>query len=301
MSIVENSKLSLRYCKNHIIDKGYLIGFTGKQSLCYDSDFNKISTFDKLKYVYNGDVSPNGENILLISNENRFSVHNFPNLELLYNISVKAPYNGNLEGKACWSFDGKKIFLCALNDETINSSLKVFDICSRSFEVDMLKEKYWLMHISRINTKKKYLLIGFNRKDLKTYLIWFDGENFTEHCLSGFDDVVTSVKYNELYDSIDVCYERGLISYDCSGNRIENKLLNVSGLDYMDFVTDMCASEDESILYIGTLKEVCVLDKETNKIIDRLTINSSVNKISEITNHKIIVSTWDGIRFFEYR
>ena len=40
--------------------------------------------------------------------------------------------------------------------------------------------------------------------------------------------------------------------------------------------------------------------KISNKIIDKLSIEYGVNKISEISMHKIIISTWNGVRFFEY-
>ncbi len=300
MALVENKELTIKNCKNYIVENGYFVGFTGKRALCYDNDFNLISSIDKLKYVYYGDISPDGKNILLTSTGNTFSIHRFPDFELIYKSNIKAPYNGNLEGNACWSFDSEKVLLCATNDDTINSTFKIFNLNQCVFEEELLKEKYWLTHIMRINEKKKYLLIGFNRKDLKTYLIWFDGNKFSEHCLMGCDDIITSVKYNSFDDSIDICCNKSIMHYDCSGNQLKNNLSKIPEFKNAETVTDICVSKDNSIAYIGSLSGFYVLDMKSKKIMEEVNIEYGVHKISEISKNKIIVSTWNGVRSFEY-
>lgn len=300
MALVENKKFTFKKCKNFIIENGYFIGLSGQQAVCYDSEFKLVSSVDKLRYVYHGEISPDGKKILLASTENRFSIHKLPDLELICKATVKSPYNGNLEGNACWSFDNKKILLCALNDETINSSLKIFDVCNGKFEGDLLKEKYWLMHIIRIEAKKRYLMVGFNRKDLKTYLIWFDGIDFSEFCLEGCNDIVSKVRYNELNDCIDVLSNNSLTRYDCNGKKLKFISFYLSEKDELDSIMDVCISNDKSVAYIATLNGISVLDIKSNKVIDKLEIEYGVNKISEISNCNIIVSTWNGARIFEY-
>lgn len=297
---IETNEIKFKRYKSYIIDSSYFVGFTGKQAFCYDSNFEFLGTVDKLRYVYNGDISPDAEKIILISNENKFSIHKLPDLELIYKVTVKSPYNGNLEGNACWSFDSKQILLCALNEETLNSSLKIFDFETRSFTEDYLKEKYWLIKILRVIEKGKYLLVGFNRKDLKTYIIWFDGKDFSEYLLSGFNDVVTSVKYNSVYDSVDICSENTILRYDCLGNTLPSNLSDLQKYSISETVLDVCFSKNLDIAYIGTLNGIYILDMKANQIIESFQVDYGVHKITEISHNKIIVSTWNGVRIFEY-
>ena len=101
----------LKRCKSYIVHDNYFVGFTGKQALLFDDNFELSASCEKLSYVYKGELSPQNDKILMLSVENRFYINEFPSLKSINKVTVRSPYNYNTEGNGCWSFDGKKILL----------------------------------------------------------------------------------------------------------------------------------------------------------------------------------------------
>lgn len=322
-------------CKNFILDTEYLVGFTGRRVLLLDYDFQLVASCDKLSYAYTGELSPDKQKLLTVSAENRFYIHAYPSLEPIDRVTVRAPYNDGLEELGCWSFDGKKVFVCAMNSKTLNSTLRIYNADNLTEYTDLLKEKYWLQRIQAVKPKNKYLLIGLNRTDNQTYLIWYDGNRFEEFPLAGFDDAVMRANYNESNDQVEIYTGDALYLYDCHGNfakekdlrtgqtgrlsfssvlddafdddKVAEEMKNLSAalgleeLPYDDCVQDVVFSKNRSIAYVATNCRVIAYDMAAEKIIDQKTNEYEVGarKIVELSENKILVTSWDGILLYE--
>ena len=114
----------LERAKDLFVSRSYIIGCTGQKAAIMDRQLNLIHTVEGLEYVYSAEVSPDETKLLLISNGNKFYVVDMHTFEKT-RITVKAPYNYNLEGRGCWSFDGKSVWIVVQRSTGyINSTLR---------------------------------------------------------------------------------------------------------------------------------------------------------------------------------
>lgn len=332
MKFTQIKNSTLKKCKDYILAENCLVGFTGKQILLFDQHFDLIAAQGNLSYVYTGELSPRCDKLLTVSNGNRFYIHEFPSLNPIDNVTVRAPYNDNIEGRGCWSLDGKSVMICATNSKTLNSVLRVYNANDFSEYTDFLSEKYWLMDIQAVSTLNKYYLIGFNRVNFKTYIIWYDGEKFEEYPLENLNNTVFGSHFNELYNLLEI-YDSSdsILIYDCKGKLIkkqsrsigkeykisfskvfkgigpekEQKLKSLSeafgfkNMSFQDCVKNIVLSNNAPIAYVSTNCRVIAYDISACEIIDQIEIGYGVGRINEIDENKIIVSTWDGVLMYE--
>lgn len=332
MKFTQIKNSALQKCKDYIWVENGLVCFTGKQVLLFDQHFDLIAAQGNLSYAYTGELSPQCDKLLTVSNGNRFYIHEFPSLNPIDNVTVRAPYNYNIEGCGCWSLDGKSVLICAANSKTLNSVLRIYNADDFSEYADFLSERYWLIDIQAVRTLSKYYLIGFNRADFKTYIIWYDGENFEEYPLENLDNTVFGSHFNELYNLLEV-YDSSdsILIYDCKGRLIkkqsratgneyklsfskvfkgiapekEQELKSLSeafgfeNMSFQDCVNNIVLSNNAPIAYVSTNCRLIAYDISACKIIDQIEIGYGVGQINEIDKNKIIVSTWDGILVYE--
>ena len=124
-------------------------------------------------------ISRDERRLLLISTANWFYVVSLSTYEITKHL-IKGKYNDNLEGRGCWTLDGKGCLFCVTNGTSVLSSLRIYpDIKAGEFR-DLLCDKYWLTDICAAPEHNSYLITGLNRDNDKSYLIWFDGEQFRE-------------------------------------------------------------------------------------------------------------------------
>ena len=321
----------LKRCKSYIVHDNYFVGFTGKQALLFDDNFELSASCEKLSYVYKGELSPQNDKILMLSVENRFYINEFPSLKSINKVTVRSPYNYNTEGNGCWSFDGKKILICVTNSKTLNSALRVYDANDFSEYTDYLTEKYHLTDIRPVKSLNKYYLLGYKEGGLDTYIIWYDGNSFEEYVLENFDDVIMRSDFDETDNFIKIYTDNTVFKYDCRGKFIKEKNLetgkkykmsfskafeglapeaekNIEALSgalgfedmsISDSVRDIAVSEDLSVAYIATDYRVIAYDIVSEKIIDQIEIGYGVEKLEMLSENKIIVSSWNGVLLYE--
>lgn len=193
----------LSRAKNIIITKDYVIGYTGKKAVILDHALNLIHEVQGLDYVYHGSVSPDKKRLLLISNGNKFYLVDLETFEMI-RITVKAPYNYNLEGQGCWSMDGRRIYILIQNGQTLRSTLRCYDADDLTQYYDLIPEKYCLTGIIAIEKYGKYLLAGYDReRNNENFLIHFDGDTFMEYPLSARKgDVIFNIDFDATNDEV---------------------------------------------------------------------------------------------------
>ena len=146
-----------------------------------DRHLNLLHTVEGLDYVYSAHISPDETKLLLISTLNKFYIVDLQTFEKT-RITVKAPYNCNLEGLGCWSFDGRSVFI-PVNARTnfCNSTLRRYYIDSFDKYENYIADKYCITGILKMETKHSYFLTGYDRQDNnRNYFLFFDGTAFQE-------------------------------------------------------------------------------------------------------------------------
>ena len=116
----------LNYVESTKVSTKYVFGFTGSRVKIFNKEMQLIKEIPRLDHVYTGSISPDEKKLLLVSTGNRFYILSLETFELKkYTVCGREDYN--LEGRGCWSFDGKEILLCANGCSTGISALRIYD------------------------------------------------------------------------------------------------------------------------------------------------------------------------------
>lgn len=328
----------LKYAKGYCFSESYAIFCTGKSAFICDKAFNLLHTIEGLSYVYHAFVSPNEKILLLISNKNIFYLV-YLNDFSVKKYTIRGEYNTNLEGRGCWSFDGKSLYFNIFSRKTLNSALRRYTLSNDMSYEDMLIEKYWLVNIKPIKELNKYLLIGLDRKKTQIgcwHIIWFDGVLFEECPIYNENvdnDCISFAEYEAVTNTIILYGHDKTYRSDLSGRIIEDMSLStpqkitgsfseaISNLGFKsdvfenlkslssslgienvsldDSVYKVCLSFDAKKYYIGTHLGIIVIDAETKETLGSRNIEYGVQSITEISPNIIVVSTYCGIKIYE--
>ena len=326
----------LERAKNLCISQSYIIGCTGQKASIMDKQLNLIHTVEGLEYVYSAEVSPDETKLLLISNGNKFYIVDLHTFEKT-RITVKAPYNHNLEGRGCWSFDGKSIWIPVQRSTGyINSTLRRY--CVDDFEKfeDCLADKYCINGISRIDSNNTYFLTGHNRRENnRTYFIFFDGTAFREFPLETSVDMLAPTATVDMEKGVvTVASIGGCRQFTLEGKAIktiahpapkdktlrasdafmhlfdgdtekQNRLKEVSaslGLEDIsapDYITKHELSSCGSHIYLASESGFYLLDAGTGDILATVPEEYGVQNFKELALGLIAIVTWTGVKLYK--
>ena len=307
-----------------------MFAFTGKQIIAYDKCMHELNKIDGLQYAYCGLLSPDETKLLVVSSSKHFYVISTTDFASEKRV-IRGKNYANLECRGCWSFDGSGIFIPVYNEKQEQSELRVYKADDFSYSCIDFK-KYHILYIYQETTLKKYLIIGQNwdypehlhpLDDMS--LMWYDGQIFDTHPIRGFEDALLSVDLlenkHEIYlhgsESSVVCNYSGKnisdsINYDIQGVSFEKifekfnkredvrhlaedfRLNRISAKEYIHVIEYSC---DKKYCYIGTSMRLLVINTQTGEQIS-LDIEYGVQKILELDDGRILISTWSGIKSF---
>lgn len=281
MELTEIKIESLRYAKNFCFSDKYAVFCTGRKALIYDTNLSLLHQVDNLYYVYRALLSPDNRTVLLISNANLFYLLNLDNFSLeKYRIGGK--YRDNLEGRGCWSFDGRSVYLLVRNNKTFCSAIRQYDLSrDMSFE-DLFEDSFRLLSIKPVKQLKKYLLSGtdptkmlLDQSDSKK-MIWFDGKSLECYpiCEIG-TDVVRYTDYDSKSQTVLVYGFDTTLRYDIHGQFIEYVSLPKTEKILPPLSNKRKQTEVEKL--------ICNIAKQLPKdlLIKGTPITDSINKISQ--------------------
>ena len=326
----------LERAKNLCVSQSYIVGCTGQKAAIMDKQLNLIHTVEGLEYVYSAEVSPDETKLLLISNGNKFYIVDLHTFEKA-RITVKPPYSYNLEGRGCWSFDGKSVWVVVQRSTGyINSTLRRYCVDDFDKYEDYLANKYYINGISRIDTNNTYFLTGHNRQENnRTYFIYFDGTAFREFPLE------TSV--NMIAPTATVDMEKGVVTlssiagcrqFTLDGKAIktishpapndktlrtsdafmhlfdgdaekQNRLkelsesLELEGISAPDYITKHELSSCGSHIYLASESGFYLLDANTGDILATVPEEYGVQTFEELSPGLIAIATWTGVKLYK--
>ena len=277
------------------ISEKYIVGCTGRRAKILDRNLNLIADIDGLDYVYSAKFSPDENRLLLISNGNIFYTVDMETYQK-NKKTVKKPYNYNIEGKGCWSHDGKNIFIPVTNSQNLMSALRCYNSENTDEFLDLLVEKYVIIDIFKLENSDRYLIIGYPREgEQPYYAIYFDGTQFEEYLL---EDTAGDIVFHSTVDS-----ETGIITlylqskcccYQWNGTIIE--CLQFPNL--IGYVEKYVKSSCGKYLYTATKTGFYVLDSTTKEILAESKEEYGAQNCEELEKDLVAVSTWGGVKIY---
>lgn len=334
MRFIKSAHKAFSHAKAVAVSTSFIVSLSGGQARIYDAELNLLHTIKNLKCVYKCFISPDEQHLLLISITNCFYIVSLKTFEITKR-TVKGKYTDNLEGRGCWTLDGKGCLLCVTNKDSIKSALRIYpDIASGDF-YELLCDQYWLTSVAIIPEHSLYLITGYDRDNFKSYLIWFDGEKF-EKCLIDVDNMIGATVDAKYIAEKDLCIVRctgGTIACDANGKVIEevtlpnqrdvefsfadvfqkirmndekrDRITELSGqlgfeqIQIPDQVIDICYSETNPYLYIGTLQDLICVDIHTHMVETAISCPFGVRRIVEINRDFLLIETWDSVEIVQ--
>ncbi len=278
------------------ISEKYIVGCTGRRAKILDRNLNLIADIDGLDYVYSARFSPDEKKLLLISNGNIFYTVDMETCQK-NRKTVKKPYDYNIEGRGCWSHDGKNIFIPVMNTQNLMSTLRCYNSENTDNFYDLLVEKYVIKDIYKLENSSRYLIIGFVRKGKQPYYaIYFDGEQFEEYLLQ---DTAGDIVFNS-----DVNNETGVITlylhdtcclYKWNGEKIHC----IHFPKEIGYVEKLAQSSCGKYVYAATENGFYILDSDTKKILAEAEEEHGAQNCEELEKGLVAVATWGGVKIYE--
>lgn len=295
--ILNEIKKELRHSKNLTLTSRYIILYNGSSVVIYDYEFVCQRKILNLKYVYHGYVSPDETKLLLVSNTNRYYLVSLEDFSVLGTCSIKSPYNGNLEGTACW--DSKDSFLLPVqNDGSMLSTLRKYNCnSSNSFE-DFLTELFWIKYVTFVEKNNSYLIIGLDRNEDVWNVIWMDKcGNYTSYRIGYFNEAILDVCV--CYDDEKIILTGESTVYCCDfrgfcANIFENnELKNIIYHGFPLFVKR--SKNNDAIVYLGTTNELVIYDLKHQITISSYHMDFGARGIEELDDIMFVCSS-EGIK-----
>lgn len=176
MKIKKIPNKNLRSIVSFEIANGRIFGLTGRRLIELDPDLNRIAEYDGFSYTYKAKLSPDKKYLLCVSVCNIFYLLNLETGEIEKN-TVRGKYGGNLEGRGCWSFDGKFVYLPVFSQKNFISALRKYSVEDGSF-VDLFADKWKIFDIVRVQSLKKILML-VSDDNARHSFVWFDEKTET--------------------------------------------------------------------------------------------------------------------------
>ncbi len=323
----------LERAKDLCVSRSYIIGCTGPKAVILDKQRNLIHTVEGLEYVYSAEVSPDETKLLLISNGNKFYIVDLHTFEKT-RITVKAPYNDNLEGRGCWSFDGRSLWIPVQRSTgAMNSTLRCYCVDDLSQYEDYLADKYLITGIMRMETMRSFFMTGYNRQENRHYFIFFDGSGFREYPLeSGVDIVSHTATVDGEKGVVTIASVAGCRQFTLEGKVIKEishpapksktlcasdvfmhlfdmekqnrlkELSNAYGMENIsapDNILKCAPSSDGSYTYLASDSGFYLLDGVTGDVLAAVPETYGVQNFEEISTEMIAIATWSGVKLYQ--
>lgn len=321
----------LEPAKSVCLSKSYMVGCTGQKAVILDRERNLIHKVTGLNYVYAAEISPDESKLLLISNLNLFYVVDLRTFEKT-RISLRAPYKNNLDGKGCWSFDGKFLWIPLYH---INSTLRRYCAEDLTQYEDFLADKFFIQGISKLDDEKTYFMTAYNRREEnRSYFITYDGEEFREFPLENPKHVLeTSTTVDPKRGLVTLVAIEGCYQYTLEGKGLrkithpapKDKVLCASdvfgplfagdsekqekvrelstehGLEHIpapDRITKYAVSSCGTYIYLASDSGFYLLDVATEQVLATVPERFGVHQVAELAPDLLALSTWNGTKLY---
>lgn len=291
---------ALAKAKGVAISDKWIVITTGSSICIMDRNLQEIRRIEKVPGSYFVRISPDEQNVLLVSTSPLFYVLSLQDFSVR-KCTLTKEYAMNLEGRAVWSPDGREIIVAALNKHSLETAVRIYNATDLADYRQLPDLPMTAFSIGYVSSLKRYLLAG---RDLEAQLCpalaWFDGQNTTLHTVRGFDDICAlNADYDETWKAVvlygaavtGLCEQDGTMrqtlsvsqpqthktelsdAFDWLGGDDLKKLQNLCaaiGLDddeVPETIRTTCHSANGDLLFVGTDQRILVYDKEMKELL----------------------------------
>lgn len=324
---------ALSRIKDIALSDSYVIGCSGKRAVILDHRLELLDTVEQLDYVYSARMSPDEQKLLLISTGNRFYLRDIAARQTTP-VTVKAPYNHNLEGRGCWSFDGTALYIPVTHSQTLHSALRRYAADAPNQYEDFLAGEYQLIDIQRLDRRQIYVLIGKRMSDRNVCFIYYDGSTFTAYPLADTGTTVVFSSYpDESTGNITLFTSRGYCTYTAEGTLLQvhghpyavptevsfsevfethfgadspemehiRRICEAGGLEHVpvpDRIQQIEPSPDGRYIYLASQSGFYLMDAGSRALLARVPEEYGVQKITQLAPDLLALTTWHGVRLY---
>ena len=291
----------LERAKSVCVSPNYIVGCTGKRAMIMDSQGALLHTVEGLEYVYVAQVSPDETKLLLVSNANKFYIVDLQTFEKR-RVSVKAPYNHNLEGRGCWSLDGSAVWIPVQRATGyITSTLRRYYIEDPGRFEDYLADQYYLSGIWPMESMGAYLLTGYNRRENnRDYFIYFDGSAFQELPLET-RMVAPAVTVDARRGVITVSSVTGCRQFSLEGQQLR-EILPPEPQETVfrgeDTINKYAMSACGKFMFLACQSGFYLLDASTGAVLASVPEKYGVEDVVQTAPDVIALTTWTGVTLY---
>lgn len=302
MKLVQIKCDHLRKAKKVIASDEYLFVLTGQSVVILKKDMEYVKTITGFRYTYNGHVSPDGKQLLLISNEPVFYIISIETLEMTARCRLKGNVEG-IEGQGCWSLDGKSVLLIVMNKKNYNYFL-------RSYPIDNLNEfsdyspvnNFRFVSILSVPHKESIYILGNKLMCDYTDLVLLQLKNneISENKIEGTRRLTPmTMEYNQRADRFVVYTIENAFTCDLLGKNVRMIDTGIPKSEVTMFsmpliIKHILESKDRKYLFMASTGGLDIFDKSTGELLYSKDISFGAENVFELKENMIIVGMYGG-------
>ena len=302
----------LKNCKKLICANQYVIVLTGRSVLILSREMELLKQIDGFQYLYDGQLSPDGTKLLLISTGANFYMLSMDTLELLWKARVKEGKYCNLEGKGVWTLDGSRFFFIVLDQKTFQYKIRSYNALDPNdfYDETSLSETHRIHEILAIHSLNSYVLLGQDRFDeqfnlpsrpLKLFI--YQAGICQEFVLNSQTGIPFGMNYDENLGKLIIYTDKGTFSCNLQGEDIRKiSLENTDGnnsanpFSYYGFsqIKQIAMSQNGRYVFIASSYGFDICDKESGGVIFSKEYGFGAENFTEIQENLIVVCRYTG-------
>ncbi|MBE7065739.1 MAG: hypothetical protein E7384_08020 [Ruminococcaceae bacterium] len=322
----------IKGAKTFLVSQRNIFFLTGKRLIVLDKSLNLVTEVAGFDYAYDAYLSPDESKLLIVPSGNKFYIVTLDDYKVS-KVLVKDGYNDNLDGRGCWSFDGKSVYIPAVSPKTILSDMRKYSVTEIDKYESLLCGKYWITQIRAIPELKKYLLTGYDRNTLLDYFIWYDEKKFVSYEIKGFDDHILNIDVDTEHSVISLFSFDKCETYSFEGEKISDlkfrpetckcnffdvfkdipeitdegkkeleALITELGMNDISVTEDIhstCLKPNSKLLFLCTSMGIVIVDSTSYDVIKRVNIEYGVNKIYFLEDDMFLAECFNSVKFFK--
>lgn len=281
------------------VSSSYIIGCTGRRAMILDRQYNLLQTIEGLDYAYRAHLSPDEKQLLLISTLNKFWVTDLAS-GTTRKVTIRAPFNSNLELEGCWSHDGQHIYIPALRSKNIYNTLRRYRASDLTVEAEFLQDQYLIGELHPLKNENAYFMIGWNREAWRSAFILMKEDAFD--IIEMEKGLSFSSRGIVLEEKLEILLPTGK---DYRRYSLDGKLLEiiphpfVSGeWDYQHLITKYALSACGKYIFMSTNSGFYVLNAATKQLLASIPEQFGVHNFEQTEPGVIAVAAWGGVKLY---
>ena len=277
-----------------------IIGCTGSRAVVLNRQYQHLQTIDGLDHVYKAHISPDEKRALLVSTKNKFYVADLVSGEKRQ-VLIRAPFHNNLEGRGCWSNDGKHVYIPVVHSGSLNSTLRCYRIDLLTAEAEFLQDKYIISFLLPLTQEEGCRMICRDRntgencfvdmKDGQCTVRTMDEGRFLLNCYG--------CRLDEKHGGMWLGTQEEYRCYDGSG-RIRERIRNPfpSGDAYRDMINQYAVSFCGKYAFMATNAGFYVTDAAMKQLLVHIPEKYGIHHFEQLEEDVVAAATMHGVRIY---